>query len=135
MLSHVSDAVVLVHQFILDLLDYVFADAQVRNELYDNVLLEKLQAAYEQSMGHARFLLNIEREGKPATYHPYFHTELQKAQMARLEKSLDKMAVSTKDGARFVSMEAIKAGGLSLDKSSTTQVREQLHDILKSYCK
>lgn len=134
MLSHVSDAIVLVHQFILDLLDHVFADEQVRNELYDNVLLEKLQASYKQGMDHARFLLDIEREGKPTTYNRYFKAELQKAQMARIEKSLDDIALSTQSGVKVISLEAIKAGGLGLNKSNTAQVRELLHDILKSYC-
>lgn len=128
-LSHVSDAIVLVHQFILDLLDHVVSDDQVRNKLYENELLDKLQASYRQGMDHARFLLDIEREGKPTTYHPYFDTELRKAQKARFEKSLDEMEAYTSNV-----LEAIKAGGPSLIKANTTQIHELLHDTLKSYC-
>ncbi|KUI54190.1 Interferon-induced GTP-binding protein Mx1 [Cytospora mali] len=103
-LSHVSDAIILVHDYIVELLNHVFSEKQVLRELFDNVLLEKLQASYKRAMDHARFLLDIEREGKPITYNDYFNAELQSA-----------------------------LNILSVNKSNPEQVREYLHDILRSY--
>lgn len=126
-----SDAIILVHQFILDLLDHVFADKQVKNELFDNVLLEKLQASYIQAMGHARFLLEIEREGKPVTFNKAFNADLQKSQTSRLQKALSALSVKQSNGDQ-VSLQAIMSGFV-INKSNPEQVREYLHDILKSY--
>lgn len=135
-LSHVSDAIRIVHQFILDLLDHVFADEQVKSELYDNVLLEKLQASYKQAMDHAMFLLKIERDSKPMTLNHYFNAELQKAQSSRLHKAMGALPAvkyEWEDGP-VVRLDAIMSG-LSVNKSNPEQVREYLHDILKSYYK
>ncbi|KAJ4389660.1 hypothetical protein N0V93_007132 [Gnomoniopsis smithogilvyi] len=131
-LSHISDAIVLVHRFILDLLDHVFADEQVKTELYNNVLLEKLQEAYTRTMIHARFLLQIEREGKPITFNKAFNTELQKRQTSRLQKVLDSMNINESKVGQFLSFEAILSG-FNMDKSNPEQVCESIHDILQSY--
>ncbi|CAN8095464.1 unnamed protein product [Discula destructiva] len=130
-LSHVSDAIILVHQFILDLLDHIFADEQVKNGLYEDVLLEKLQVAYGEAIDHARFLLEIEREGKPSTFNGSFISELQKSQNSRLRKSLGDLPPQDN---QIASIDAIMSG-LSIDRSNPEQVREYLHDILLSYYK
>lgn len=132
MLSHVSDAIVLVHHFILDLLDHVFSDAQVKSELYENVLLERLQAAYTQAMDHARFLLEIEREGKPSTFNKAFNTELQKGQAFRLNMALRALAIHDPEKGKIVGVRDVMAR-FSVNKSNPEQVREYLHDVLKSY--
>lgn len=116
------------------MLEHVFVDEQVKRELYDDVLLEKQQVAYQQAMGHARFLLEIEREGKPITFNHYFNAELQKGQNSRLQQSLVALAIDQPNGGKVVNLEAIMSG-LSMNKSNPEQVREYLHDILKSYYK
>ncbi|ROV88112.1 hypothetical protein VSDG_09370 [Cytospora chrysosperma] len=131
-LSHVSDSIVLVHEYILKLLKHVFPEEQVLRELFDNVLLEKLQASYRQAMDHARFLLNIEREGKPMTYNNLFGAELQRSQAERLQESLSGLAIEQEEGAGpVVSLQAVSS--LSIDRSNPEQVREYLHDTLQSY--
>lgn len=104
----------------------------MRNELYNDVLLEKLQVAYGQAMSHARFLLEIERQGKPTTYNERFNAGLQKGQTSRLQESLAALAVRQPNGGHVVNLQAI-ASGLSMNKSNPEQVHEYLHDILKSY--
>lgn len=132
-LSHVSDAIVLVHDYILKLLNHVFSEEQVLRELFDNVLLEKLQASYQRAMDQARFLLRIEREGKPMTFNNLFSAELQKGQSKRLQESLSSLAIDQEDTGAVVKLEAV--GRLSIDRSNPEQAREYLHDTLQSYYK
>lgn len=139
-LSHVSSAILVVHQFILDLLKHVFGGGddheeaqQVRMELYENVLVEKLQASYKQAMDHARFLLEIEREGKPTTYNTWFNEELQRGQGKRLSKKLESSATVTEAGNKVVNVALALAAMRIGDKSNPKQATEYLHDVLRSY--
>lgn len=126
----------LVHDYILNLLGYIFPEEQVLRELFDNVLVERLHASYQRAMDHARFLLEIEREGKPITYNRYFSAELQKGQAERLRESLQDLAIQQEGddadrAAAVVSLDAVSR--LSIDRSNPQQVREYLHDTLRSY--
>lgn len=100
--------------------------------LYEDVLLEKLQGGYREAMDRARYLLRLEREGKPTTLNEAFNTELQKIQTARLKKSLGSVITEPmpEDG---MNVESIMSLLDVTDKSNPQQVREYLHDILKSY--
>lgn len=133
MLSHVSDAIIIVHEYILELLKHIFHEKQVLDELWNNVLLEKLQESYRRAMDHARFLLRIEREGNPITYNHYFNDELQKAQSRRQEQVLESKCVGSEDLGPVVMLADLR--NLSVDKSNPEHVREYLHDILRSYYK
>ncbi|KAI3392113.1 hypothetical protein diail_6156 [Diaporthe ilicicola] len=133
-MSHVSDAIVLVHHFIAELLAHVCADKQVMAQLWDNILLEKLQESYKRSMDHASFLLHVEREGKPTTYNHFFNAELQKGQGKRFQKSLTNLATfGTESQGLVIPLKSLSA--LNITKSNPEQVREYLHDILESYYK
>ncbi|KAJ0123005.1 Interferon-induced GTP-binding protein Mx1 [Diaporthe amygdali] len=133
-MSHISDAIALVHHFIRELLAHVCVDKQVMAQLWDNVLLEKLQASYKRSMQHASFLLHVEREGKPTTYNHYFNSELQKGQGKRLQKSLRSLAISSADSEEPV-IRLASLSSFNTTRSNPEQVREYLHDILESYYK
>ncbi|OAL05155.1 hypothetical protein IQ06DRAFT_302251 [Phaeosphaeriaceae sp. SRC1lsM3a] len=63
-LSHMSDAIWFVHDYISTLLAQICPDEQVRNRLWDTVLVEALCSAYTKAMEQARFLLRIERQGR-----------------------------------------------------------------------
>lgn len=133
-ISHVSDVIALVHHFIVDLLSHICADKQVMEQLWDNVLLEKLQDSYKRGMDQARVLLQIEREGTPITYNHYFNAELQKGQGKRLQNSLSSLAINTADSqAPMVKLASLSS--LNTTRSNPEQVREYLHDILESYYK
>ncbi|KAK7708906.1 hypothetical protein SLS64_006386 [Diaporthe eres] len=133
--SHVSDAIALVHHFIVELLNHICADnKQVMAQLWDNILLEKLQESYKHSMRHANFLLEVEREGKPVTYNHYFNAELQKGQGKRLRKSLGSLAIRSGDLQGPV-IRLASLSSINITRSNPEQVREHLHDILESYYK
>lgn len=131
-MSHVSNAIRTVHSFICTLLDQICSEEDVRRELWDNVLLEKLQDAYKRAMKHAHFLLGIELDGKPLTVNHYFGTTLQKLRAARLKDALGVVAVENSEG-RWVDLNSLN--NLTMNKGNPQQVREDLHDILKSYYK
>jgi len=131
-LSHVSNAIVLVHHFISELLKVTFPEKQVREELWDNILLDRLCDAYKKAMKHARFLLDIERGGKPITYNHYFNANLQRGRTKRLQANIEKLTGKREPDGFFV-VDLLKR--LTFDKSNSAQVREDIHDILASYYK
>lgn len=121
------------HHFIIELLAHTCAEKQVMTQLWDNVLLEKLQESYKRSMRHARFLLEVEREGKPYTYDRCFSAELQKGQAKRLQESLNSLAIGSDTEGPVIRLASLSS--LDINRSNPEQVREYLHDILESYYK
>lgn len=71
-MQHVSQAILIVHHFVVKLMRETCPDDQVREGLWESLLLEELQTAYREAMKHAKFLLDIEREGNPMTYNNFF---------------------------------------------------------------
>lgn len=132
-LSHVSDVIVLVHDYILELLNHIVPDKQVLEGLWENILLENLQASYKSAMDHARFLLQIEREGKPITYNPNFNVEVQKAQAERMGEAMEGEAIDIEEHGEVVKLDVLR--NRVINKSNPQQVREYLHDNLESYYK
>ncbi|KAL2016469.1 hypothetical protein VTK56DRAFT_3490 [Thermocarpiscus australiensis] len=51
----------------------------------DTLLLKKLQEAYKKAIDHAKFLLNVERNGKPVTLNNYFSDRLDHARGNRYQ--------------------------------------------------
>lgn len=64
-----SDAIWFVHDYISTLLAQICPDEQVRNRLWDTMLVEALCSAYTKAMEQARFLLRIERQGRLSRLH------------------------------------------------------------------
>ena len=98
MSSHTSKAIALVHDYIFQLLSKLCPEKQVRYQLWDTLLVDKLRSAYRQALDHARFLLTIESKGRPSTFNHYFNANLQKKRSERMSESLKTMAVSCDDG-------------------------------------
>ncbi|KAI0880906.1 interferon-induced GTP-binding protein Mx2 [Annulohypoxylon maeteangense] len=88
-LAHTSKAIVLVHDYIYQLFTHLCPDTKVRNELWNGFLLDKLQDRYRQAMKHARFLLSIERRGRPSTFNDRFNDILQDKRSSRMTKYLE----------------------------------------------
>lgn len=111
--------------------------------LYEDVLLEKLQGAYKEAMKRAKYLLRVEREGSPTTFNASFNAELDKSQTERLKKRVVGAITTANPGgsdgngtiAGGLSVESVMSALHVTDKSNPEQVREYLHDILKSYYK
>ena len=118
---HVGVVSAVVHRFITTLLSETFGDQRMRDELYKSVLAQRLQTAYAQAKRQAKFLLDIELNGRPSTYNHYFTDNLQKARNARMTQGV-------RDSPR-------PGFEPAANKSNTEQVKEDIHDILKSYYK
>ncbi|KAK8036677.1 interferon-induced GTP-binding protein Mx1 [Apiospora rasikravindrae] len=141
-LCYVSRVLLIIHHFAKQILDFICPDPHVRNELWDNHILEALQKSYDRAMEHARFLLKVEREGIPYTLNHYFNENLQKAQNTRLAKMVSSVGekvmhspndISGSENGVFISLESFR--NLSLAKSNSAQIVERIHDVLASYYK
>ena len=75
--GYMSDIIVIVHQFILDLLSVVCPDNRVRENLV-SVLFEELSTKYWAAKKMMEFLLRVERNGNPLTLNHYFNDNLEK---------------------------------------------------------
>lgn len=136
MLSHVSNAIALVHEYIFQLLTELCPEKQVRDNLWAALLIDKLIESYQQAMNHTQFLLRIERGGTPNTFNHYFNANLQKKRSERMSKTFEAMAVSSpwgSDDNRYVPLNDIRQH--AVDKDNGQQVCEDIVDTLISYYK
>ncbi|PNY26227.1 Interferon-induced GTP-binding protein Mx1 [Tolypocladium capitatum] len=137
-LSHISNAIAMVHDFIFRLLRHLCPEKQVRDQLWDNLLVDQLRGLYRKAMNHARFLLSIERGQRPSTFNHYFNDILQKKRGERLARSLENKAIRLADygikkGGCYVSVENLRSS--AVNKGNDQQVCEDILDIFESYYK
>ncbi|KLU91201.1 hypothetical protein MAPG_09723 [Magnaporthiopsis poae ATCC 64411] len=132
-LAYASKAIVLVHDFISRLLHTLCPDADTREQVYQQLLVDKLLETYKRAMDHARFLLNVERFSRPMTVNHYFNATQQSSRGERLFGQLEKIAFKTEDGSSVVKVNAMKH--CATDKENAQQVREDILDTLISYYK
>lgn len=130
---HVNAVIIVVHRFIKSLLKAVFPDKNMREELWNLVLLDRIQAAYRRALEQAEFLIGIEYNGRPTTYNHYFNDNLQKARVERLSKGINKIATPYSGPTVHLNMNSLN--NLVDSKSNVDQATEDAHDILKSYYK
>jgi hypothetical protein len=93
-LSHTDKAIALVHDYISRLLDELCPETQVRDRLWDTLLMDKLRDAYCRAMNHARFLLIVERGHRPMTFNNQFTENLRKKRSERMTESFKDMAIT-----------------------------------------
>ncbi|KAF2183507.1 interferon-induced GTP-binding protein Mx2 [Zopfia rhizophila CBS 207.26] len=134
-LTHVSKSIALVHDYIFKLLVYIYPDKQVRDQLWETLLINELRKAYVRAMEQARFLLRIKQEGRPSTYNHYFSSEVQKKRQDRMTA-----AIADKSDTHYTHdnkpIDVIPVTGLRtvvVNKDNAQQVREDILDILASY--
>lgn len=135
-LSHTSNVIVLVHDYIFRLLSELCPDRQIRDQLWNTVLVDRLTDAYRKAMAHARFLLAVERGGTPSTYNHYFNANLQKKRGERAAETYKDIAVSMEYGdedERYVPLSQI--GRHATDKDNGQHVCEDILDALMSFYK
>jgi hypothetical protein len=132
-LSHTSKAITLVHDYITRLLQILCPEQQVRDQLWQSLLVDKLRNAYRRAMNQAHFLLLIERKSLPSTFNHYFNANLQEKRSERVRESLETLTVDI-DGNSYIPVEALR-GKRAVDKDNGQQVREDLLDTLVSYYK
>ncbi|KAK3390257.1 P-loop containing nucleoside triphosphate hydrolase protein [Podospora didyma] len=127
--SHVKVVIVLIHSAIEGFLETIFVDRRMREELWQTALLDQLLEAYRRALDHAQFLIDIELNGRPNTVNHYFNDNLQKARMNRIT---ERMGMVLHEDV-IVPKSALQC--LAMSKSNADQVKEDIHDILKSYYK
>jgi hypothetical protein len=130
----------LVHDYIVKLLVHMCPDKRVRSQLWENILLGELQKSYTRAMDQARYLLRIERDGRPSTYNHYFNSEVQKKRLARLNAAISKQASTfyTKAQANAPAKQAVPVESilnLITNKYNMQQMCEDILDVLSSYYK
>ncbi|KAH7316966.1 interferon-induced GTP-binding protein Mx2 [Stachybotrys elegans] len=133
-MSHTSKAILLVHDFIFNLLDELCPDSMVKEQLWGNVV-DDLREKYKHAMKHACFLLEIEGSSWPITYNHYFNATLQTKRQKRLAESLTDLAVSIPEheGTGFIPLDHIRQHTTDMDNKQ--QVCEDILDSLESYYK
>lgn len=75
-LGYISDLASMAHTFIVDLLRLLCPDSRVRDGLM-SVMTERLIEKYKDALDHVRFLLHVERMGRPTTLNRCFHENLE----------------------------------------------------------
>ncbi|KAK7928865.1 interferon-induced GTP-binding protein Mx2 [Apiospora marii] len=131
-LSHTSKAIVLVHDYIFELLTKLCPEAQVREQLWDVLLIDRLCDAYRRAMAQAQFLLQIECGGRPTTFNHYFNATLQRKRAGRMVDALEDLTIELQghEGEAYVNIKDIKDH--AKNKDNTQQVCEDILDALTS---
>ncbi|RDA86294.1 hypothetical protein CP532_5661 [Ophiocordyceps camponoti-leonardi (nom. inval.)] len=133
-LSHTSKAIVLVHDFISRLLVHLCPEEQVRDQLWDNFLVQELKQRYEKAMGTARYLLKIERARRPSTFDHYFEESLKEKRTGHLSKQIQDMCSYQKSSGQYM-VEKEACLQVIKKKSNDELVYEDILDTLKTYYK
>ncbi|UNI20621.1 hypothetical protein JDV02_006691 [Purpureocillium takamizusanense] len=135
-LMHMSQTIVLVHDYIYNLLCILCPEGQVREQLWEGVLVNRLVPMYRKAMSHARFLLAVER-GQPATFNHYFNDILQKKRGERFTSTMEKFALGlTKgDGTSSKYVPVNQLCNVAENKDNEEQVCEDVLDTFTSYYK
>ncbi|KAM7214069.1 P-loop containing nucleoside triphosphate hydrolase protein [Rhypophila decipiens] len=132
---HTSYAIVLVHVFIKKALIEACPDERTRTELWDSLILEKLQEGYKKAMDHANFLLNVECNGTPVTLNGYFSEQLDRSRSDRYQARIKETATSySVDKVRGWWLSNAALEKVVLAKSGNVDnICKDVHDILRSY--
>ncbi|KAI1098467.1 interferon-induced GTP-binding protein Mx2 [Jackrogersella minutella] len=130
-ISHTCKAILLVHDYIFQLFTKLCPEAQVRSELWDGLLLEKLRDAYRRAMRHTNFHLNIERRGRLGTLNRNFSANLQKERSKRISESFQDNALTLNDEKRYIPVNKIGQCISTIDNSQ--QVCEDIATTLMCY--
>jgi hypothetical protein len=75
---YVNHVIVIIHRFMVIILDKLCTDVQVRDEIWSSILDEVLKR-YKVAMHQAMSLVSMEREKTPYTVNHYFNENLQTA--------------------------------------------------------
>ncbi|KAI0399376.1 P-loop containing nucleoside triphosphate hydrolase protein [Xylaria palmicola] len=135
-LNHIGLTIYHVHVFISRSVKAVCLEPKVRDELWNGYLLDELLGSYRGAMDHAKFLLEIEREGPPVTVNHYFNDNLQKRQAEHLAEAMEKLGMrSTHDEKTGFFLQPSQLKNLAINKANATFVSEHMHNVLSSYYK
>lgn len=131
-ISHVSNAICIVHEFIKKLLEVVCPETAVRDELWE-LLLDELRGSYKKAMDQARFLLEVERNDWPMTLNHCFSNNLAKNRVDRMVDLSNLSEYNTDEANDMIQVNRNVLKGVQTEKSLTEHARDEVHDALQSY--
>ncbi|KAF2872794.1 interferon-induced GTP-binding protein Mx2 [Massariosphaeria phaeospora] len=139
-LEHVRKSIILVHGYALNILAHICPDKQVRDQLWETLVIEELRKTYARAMDQARFLLRIERYERPSSYNHYFNSEIQKKRQDRFIAACTAKKTNYYTGTigSLKVIEGISTANLenlAVNQDNTEQVRDDILDVLTSYYK
>ncbi|KAI1657624.1 dynamin family protein [Daldinia decipiens] len=135
-LAHLSNDILIIHQFIDTAMKLALPDGTVRVTLQE-FLSDNLLDCYRRAINHAQFLLHVECRGKVATSNPNFEDLLANNRAERQrrmvlkenknvsEPSIRRNRVTTKTNAETDVTEALLP--------SIEQIYGDVHDMIKTY--
>ncbi|KAI1086904.1 interferon-induced GTP-binding protein Mx2 [Rostrohypoxylon terebratum] len=135
-LSHTSKAINMVHDYVFRLVSKLCPDIKVRNQLWEAILLDKLRDRYRQAMDHARYLLDIERRGRPSTFNHNFSAKLEKRREDRILERSNNGVASPENNEEVPGhgrAETQVAGRLTTMKDNVQKICEDIVDTLVCY--
>jgi hypothetical protein len=112
----------------------VCPDDRIRDRIWEELLQDRVYAAYTRAIDQARFLLRVERDGKPTTYNHYFNSEMQQRRLDRIDATIETQA-SKNDAEKVTLLPAATLSSLVVDEGNVDQACEDILDILVSYYK
>ena len=131
-LSHTSKVILLIHDYVFQLLVKLCPEEEVRGQVWEKFLMHRLRDKYSQVMEKTCSFLVIERDQIPFTLNHYFNANFQHKRNERTAESLKENAV-TMYGQEYVPLNAIKHH--SANKGNKQQVCEDILDAFGSYYK
>ncbi|GKU08591.1 unnamed protein product [Fusarium langsethiae] len=132
-LSHIGHIISLLHDFISCLLDEICQEKQIKTQIWEELLAEKLIDAYRKAMEQTRFLLELERGTMPSTLNHYFNATLQRKRAERISHELEDKQVSFNGKGAYIPVDAVKK--CAADKGNGQHVCDGLLDSLAAYYK
>ncbi|KAF1996568.1 dynamin GTPase [Amniculicola lignicola CBS 123094] len=129
--GYTSDAVALVHSFIITLLQSICGDKQLSEKLV-NLLLDGLLEKYRRSLDHTNFLLDAELSGVPMTLNHYFNDSLEKWRQQRMKSAMATMSIDNCTHGSVVPLQLIMQNHPMNNNDHTIR---DIHDILCAYYK
>jgi len=131
----VSHSIGIVHDYIIRLLHHVCPDKQVRDQLWDAIIVDELRKRYTRAMDHARFLLHTERDGTLSTYNHYLNAEVQQKRQARINESLRSKAATycLSSKTKVDTIPTSSLANTAVNKANSELVQENIIDSLASY--
>ncbi|KAK3317134.1 dynamin family protein [Cercophora scortea] len=138
-LAHVSNAILVVHHFIHEIIWETCPDAKIRTELWA-FILDDLLECYHRAMEHAKFLLHVELNGNAVTCNPEFDSLLRRARHDGIMGLLQPHAVCLRKSddpgldtskSRYVLLD--QATAYAAGNSSLESICSHIHDVVKCY--
>lgn len=133
-LSHVSKVVAVVHDFVFRLLNTICPETLVRDQLWNEHLVDRLVNTYRKAIGHTQFLLTMERSSIPSTFNHYYNTTLQQKRAERLSERLMEKGYEFK-GFEGTYVRVKEVEKCVVNKSNEQQACDDIMDSLVSYYK